>query len=70
MVTGQITCHCGQSMAAYLADAHVTPSGASCFGIRHELHTPTICLECKMGTHDASFLEILETIRWEKGLVR
>jgi hypothetical protein len=65
MVTGQITCHCGQTMAGYMADSHVTPNGVSCVGIRHELHTPSICLECKLGTHSPSFVELLDTIRCE-----
>ena len=66
MITGQIVCHCGQDIPAYLAASHVKPSGATCGGIREELHTPTICLACRLGTHDRTFLDKLETIRWER----
>lgn len=66
MVTGQITCHCGQDVPGYLAHAHVKPNGAQCEGIREELHKPTICHSCRIGAHSNSFMDKLETIRWER----
>lgn len=69
MITGQITCHCGQDVPGYLAHAHVKPNGATCEGIRLELHTPGICWECRNGTHSAEFARILDVIAWERGRV-
>lgn len=68
MVTGWIRCHCGQDVPGALADSHVKPNGVTCVGIREYLHKPGICLECREGTHRREFLDMLETIRWEKGI--
>jgi hypothetical protein len=67
MVSGQITCHCGQSVPGWMADAHLV-GGVRCSGIREELHVPGVCLDCKLGTHSAVFLLALDVIRFEKGL--
>ena len=66
-VSGWITCHCGQDVPGYLAGPgkHVRPSGATCPGIDERVHTPSVCLECKSGTHGVGFARVLDVIRWE-----
>jgi hypothetical protein len=65
MISGQITCHCGQEVPGYLAHAHVMPNGASCAGINITYHVPGICHDCRQGTHSEQFMSTLDTIRWE-----
>ena len=65
MVSGWITCHCGQHVPAYLAGRgkHVTPNGGACYGINLDMHVTGICLECLHSSHSAEFMATLDMIR-------